>query len=178
MIVHLLAVLAWPGQGGRAESQTMDEVTSGQLEQHAATLELISTEVTASLARQSDAGGSIDTKAILLVGYAGAGSSFLATRHAEPVLAALAFAAYGLAAGFGIWAYAVRLYQDVPEPRYLFNAYLVSPKPQALAALTATRVEAFESNARQHVRKARRWWLSMISLVVALALMLLALTGA
>lgn len=57
------------------------------------------------------------------VGYAAAASSFLATRHAQPVLAALAYAAYGLAAGFGIWAYAVRLYQDVPEPRQLFNGY-------------------------------------------------------
>ena len=157
----------------------MNDATPDQLKQHAAALELISTEVTASLARQSDAGRSIDTKAILLVGYAGAGSSFLATRHghAEPVLAALAFAAYGLAAGFGIWAYAVRLYQDVPEPRRLFNAYLTKTKPQVLAALAATRVEDFENNARQRSRKARRWWMSMISLVVAITLMLLALTG-
>jgi hypothetical protein len=156
----------------------MNDVTPAQLQQHAETLELINNEVITSLSRQSDAGSSIDTKAVILVGYAGAGSAFLATRHAEPVLAALAYAAYGIAAVFGVWAYAVRLYQDVPEPRQLFNDYLARPKAQALAALAATRVEAFESNNRKHVRKARRWWISVVSLIAGGTLMLLALTSA
>ncbi len=156
----------------------MNDVTSDDLQRHAETLELINTEVTASLARQSDAGSSIDTKAVILIGYAGAASSFLTTRHAAPVLAALAYAAYGMAAGFGIWAYAVRLYQDVPEPRQLFNDYHARPKAQVLAALAATRVEAFESNDRKHSRKARRWRISVVSLIVGVTLMLLALTSA
>ncbi len=156
----------------------MSEVTPDQLRHQAETLDLINTEVAASLARQADSGTSIDTKAVILVGYAGAASSFLATRHAEAVLAVLAYAAYGMAAGFGIWAYGVRLYQDVPDPRQLFNGYLTSPKPQALAAIAATRVEAFESNARKHARKARRWWMSIASLAVGVTLMLLALTSA
>jgi hypothetical protein len=156
----------------------MDEISHDQSLQQVETLELINAEVTASLARQSDAGGSIDTKAVILVGYAAAVASFLATRHAEPVLAMLAYAAYGIAAGFGIWAYAVRFYQDVPEPRQLFNGYLSRPKAEVLAALAATRVEVFESNERKHVRKVRRWQISVVSLVVGVALMLLAMTKA
>jgi len=156
----------------------MSEVTPAQLPQHDDTLELINTEVTASLARLSDSGSSIDTKAAILVGYAAVAASFLATRHAQPVLAALACAAYGLSAGFGIWAYAVRLYQDVPDPRQLFNTYYTQPKTQVLAVLAATRAEAYETNARNHVSKARRWWICVLSLVVGVILMLFALTSA
>jgi hypothetical protein len=156
----------------------MSEATHAQAPLQNDTLELINTEVTASLARLSDSGTSIDTKAAILVGYAAAAASFLATRHAEVVLAALAYAAYGLAAGFGIWAYAVRLYQDVPEPRQLFNGYHAQPRAQVLAAMAATRVEAFESNARKHARKARRWWMSILSLAVGVTLMLIALISA
>jgi hypothetical protein len=156
----------------------MDDVSHDQLLQHIETLELINVEVTASLARQSDAGNSIDTKAVILVGYAAAGASFLATRHAEHVLAILAYAAYAIAAGFGVWAYAVRLYQEVPEPRRLFNGHLARPKAQVLAALAATRVEAFESNDHKHSRKARLWQISVISLIVGITLMILALTRA
>lgn len=155
----------------------MSEEASAQVPQHDDTLELINTEVTAGLARLSDSGSSIDTKATILVGYAGVAASFLATRHAQPVLAALAYAAFGLTAAFGIWAYAVRLYQDVPDPRQLFNGYYTQPKTHVLAALAATRVEAYESNADKHASKARRWWLCVLSLIVGVILMILALTG-
>jgi hypothetical protein len=156
----------------------MSEVPPDQLQHHAETLDLINAEVAASLARQFDSGASIDAKAAILVGYAAVASSFLATRHAQPVLAALAYAAYGMAAGLGLWAYAVRLYQDVPDPRQLFNGYFARPKAQALAALAATRVQAFESNALKHARKARRWWMSIVSLAAGVTLMILALTSA
>lgn len=155
----------------------MHDVTSGDLQPYVETLEVINTEVTASLARQSEAGKSIDTKAVILVGYAVAASSFLATRHSSAVLAVLAYAAYGLAAGFGIWAYAVSLYQDVPEPRQFFNGYLTRSKVQTLAALAATRVEVFESNERKHARKAKLWWISVASLIVGVTLMVLALSS-
>ncbi len=156
----------------------MGEVTRQNLQQHAATLDLINAEIAASLARQYDAGASIDNKAAILVGYATAASSFLATRHTQPVLAGLAYACFALAAGFGLWAYAIRLYQDVPDPRQLFTEYLVSPKALALAAIAATRVQAFESNARLHASKAQRWQVSVGSLVVGVVLMLLSMTGA
>jgi hypothetical protein len=155
----------------------MSEEAPVQVPQHDDTLELINTEVTASLARLSDSGSSIDTKAAILVGYAGVAASFLATRHSQPVLAALAYAAFGLTVAFGIWAYAVRLYQDVPDPRQLFNDYYLQPKARVLAALAATRAEAYESNADKHASKAKRWWLCVLSLIVGIILMILALTG-
>lgn len=149
-----------------------------QSELSADTLELINTEITASLGRQVDSGTSIDTKSIVLVGYAGAAASFLATRHAQPVLAGLAYLAYAIAVGLGIWAYAVRLYLDVPTPRHLFYDYLARSKAETLAALAATRVEVFESNASKYARKANRWLISLISLVLGTTAMLLSLTSA
>lgn len=156
----------------------MDEVASSEPALQVETLELINTEISASLTRQVNSGASIDTKSVILVGYAAAASSFLATRHAQPILATIAYLAYAAAAGFGIWAYAVRLYQDVPSPRHLFNKYLAQPKSETLAALAATRVQAFENNAAKYKRKARRWQISLISLVVGATAMLLALTSA
>jgi hypothetical protein len=142
------------------------------------TLELINDEITASLARQSDSGSKVDTKAVVLVGYAGAAASFLATRHAQPVLAGLAYAAYAAAAGFGIWAYTVRLYRDVPAPRSLFAGYFDRSKAETLAALAATRVSAFEDNAPKYRHKVRRWLISLTCLAAGVILMILAITSA
>jgi hypothetical protein len=120
------------------------------LEAQADTLELINAEVSASLARQSASSDRIDTKSVFLVGYAGAAASFLAIRHFQPVLGALAFSAYAAAAAFGVLAYSVRLHKDVPEPGQLFRSYLLKPRVQVLAALAATRIQAFEANDRGH----------------------------
>jgi len=68
----------------------------------AETLELINTEVTANLAQQADESARLEAKALVLVGYAGALSAFLATRVVQTVLATVAYAAYGLAASSGI----------------------------------------------------------------------------
>lgn len=135
-------------------------------------LELINTEVAGRLTRQSAAGAQIDTKAIVLVGYVVAASSFLATQHPQPVLAGLAYAAYAGAAGSGILAYAVGTYQDVPDPRRLLNTYGTRSKSDTLARLAATRVEAFERNASKHERKAAEWKVSLAALIIGVALML------
>ena len=149
-----------------------------QLENHTETLELINTEVTAGLARQSDAAKNIDAKAIVLVGYTGAAATFLATRHPQAILAVLAYGAYALAAALGIWAYSVHGHHNVPYPRELFNRYWTRSKSEALAALAATRAEAFDSNTEELKRKAKRWWLSLAALAIGIVLMVLSLTGA
>lgn len=59
-------------------------MTPEELERQGATLKLINTELTARLARQADDSAKVDTKAIVIVGYAVAASSFLAIRHAQP----------------------------------------------------------------------------------------------
>jgi hypothetical protein len=158
-----------------AQWRTMSKATRAQPGPETGTLELINAEIADCLARQSDSAAKIDTKAVVLVGYAGAAAAFLATRHAQPVLAALAYAAYAAAAGFGIWAYAVGLYYDVPQPRNLFNGYRERPSADVLSALAATRAKAFDINAPKRHRKATRWWISLISLMAGVILMLLSL---
>jgi hypothetical protein len=145
---------------------------------HAETLELINIEVSASLAAQFDSAAKIDTKAAVLVGYAGAAASFLATRHAQPVVAALAYIAFGAAAGSGIWAYAVSFYGDVPTPRTLFTKYRTRSKAEVLAALAATRVKVVEHNAPKLDAKATRWWISLGTLAAGMILMVSAIASA
>jgi hypothetical protein len=153
----------------------MSEQTHHKPELQTDTLELINTELADRLVRQAEAGAKIDTKAALLVGYVAAASSFLATRHAQPLLTGLALAAYAVAAGAGIGAYAVGKYQDVPDPRHLFNKYVHGSKSTALAALAARRVGAFENNAPKHRRKAVLWWWSVAALLIGAVLMFAAL---
>jgi hypothetical protein len=153
----------------------MSDAVDRKPELQADTLELINMELTALLARQAGDGVQIDTKAAVLIGYIAAASSFLASRHSQPVLTVLAFAAYAAAAGFGIAAYAVGDHQDVPEPRHLFNNYATHPKTAALAALAARRVGAYESNAPRLRRKVVRWRWSLAALVAGAVFMFAAL---
>ena len=151
-------------------------VSTQQLTKHAENLEVINTEISASLARQSASGDRIDSKSVFLVGYAGAASSFLATRHLQqPLLAGLAFAAFAAAAVLGILAYAVRLHLDVPEPRVLLTKYVTESRTQTLAALAASRVMAFEANSAGHRAKRALWWLSLCSIATGMVLMILSL---
>jgi hypothetical protein len=162
----------------RGTIRGMSDPAPSELAPHTETLELINAEIAGSLARQSDARTSIDNKAVVLVGYTGAVAGFLATRHPQPVLAVLAYLAFAGAAAFGVWAYAIRAHQDVPAPRELFNDHWQKPKAEALAALAATRVQAFESNAELEYQKATRWRLSLASLIFGMVLMLFAVTSA
>jgi hypothetical protein len=156
----------------------MSESKSEDLNRQAETLELINNEVTATLATQFNSAAKIDTKAAVLVGYAGAAASFLATRHAQPVVAALAYVAFGAAASFGIWAYAVSFYGDVPKPRTLFTRYRARAKAEVLVALAATRVKVIESNVSKLDQKVKRWWISLGTLAAGMVLMVSAIASA
>jgi hypothetical protein len=145
---------------------------------HTETLDLINNEITARLARQYDSVTSIDTKAVVLVGYAGTAAAFLTTRHAQPVLATLAYVAFAVASGFGIWAYAVTNYTEVPTPGKLYEKYRQKPKADVLAALAATRADAFVDNKALLEWKLARWWISLASLAVGMTLMIFSLTSA
>jgi hypothetical protein len=150
-------------------------VTREELDLQPETLELINTELAARLERQSDSSAKIDTKAVVLAGYVVAAASFLATQHPEPILAGFAYAAYAIAAGLGVSAYAVRAFRDVPDPRRLFNGYARQPKTQTLAALAAERVKAFEENAGRQRRKARQWKFSTAALLAGVIFMVLSI---
>jgi hypothetical protein len=155
----------------------MADQPDDQPAQHADTLDLINNEMAASLDRQRDSLSKVDTKAVILVGYAGTASAFLATHHVQHDLAILAYAGFGLAVVFGISAYRLRSYLYVPNPRILFNNYWNQPKADVLAMIAASRVEVFESLARHQERKGTLWWFSLASLTVGMIFMILALTG-
>lgn len=152
-------------------------VTPEELEGQIETLDLINIEVTASLASQSDDSAKIDTKAVVLVGYAGAAATFLATLHAQvqPVLAALAYAAFAMAAGFGIGVFAVSRFAIVPKPRGLFEGYAAGSKAEALVFLAASKAKAYESNDARQKKKARRWRTSLAALGCGIPLMVVSI---
>jgi Ca2+/Na+ antiporter len=150
-------------------------MTENDLEGQTGTLEIVNAELVARLDRQFDSAAKIDNKAVVLLGYTVAASSFLATRHPELVLGVLAYTAYVVAAAFGVGAFGVGADQDVPDPRGLFDGYVERSKAQTLAALGAQRVIAFESNANKHARKAARWRISLAALVAGVALMVVSI---
>jgi hypothetical protein len=157
----------------------MDRLTTPQVPApKVETLDLINTEITARLARQFDSATSIDTKAVVLVGYAGVAATFLTTRHAQPVLATLAYVAFATAAGFGIWAYAVSYWTEVPNPRWIYDEYRVKSKIDVLDTLASTRAQVFGDNDAELRRKLARWWISLASLAVGMTLMIFSLTSA
>ncbi|QNA75404.1 hypothetical protein C8250_029075 [Streptomyces sp. So13.3] len=144
-------------------------MTPDELERQVETLDLINNELAARLARQAESGSKIDTKAVLLVGFAATAAQFLASRHAQAVLAGLAFGAYAVAFGFGVSAFRVAAYKDV-EPRPMFDRYGRRSKAEALVHLASARVKAFEKNADQHECRAKRWWISLAALTLGLIL--------
>ncbi|MFJ8195125.1 hypothetical protein ACIQ8D_36130 [Streptomyces sp. NPDC096094] len=106
-------------------------MTPQELEDQKETLELINSELAARLARQSESGAKVDTKAIFLVGFAATGAQFLASRSFEPVTGTAAFAAYAMAAGFGISVFNLAEYVDI-KPRDVLDTYARSEKGATL----------------------------------------------
>ena len=162
-------------QSARPPPPILLGVTPEDVQDQADTLELINAELAARLDRQADASGKIDTKAVVLAGYVVAAASFLATRHPQAVLAGIAYVAYLVTFGLNVLVYAVGARNDVPDPRGLFNNYADKTRAQVLAALAATRVRAFDANARQSGRRALLWRASLASLGVGVTLMVLSI---
>jgi hypothetical protein len=136
---------------------------------------MINAELSGRLDRQADSFAKIDGKATTVTGYVLAAASFLATQHPQPVLGGIAYVAYGAAAVLSITAGAVGRHLDVPAPRVLFDRYSDRPKSEALAALSATRVLAYEMNTRRHARQARLWLASVVVLTCGVGFMIAAL---
>jgi len=149
-------------------------MTPDEVERQAETLALINSELASRLDRQADSLAKIDNKAVVVIGYALAATTFLATRHAQPALTALAYALFAVAIGFGIMVIAVRNYQDI-EPRPLFVGYAPRSMAATLAAVAAKRVKHFEFNRGRLNKKAWQWWTSLIALVVGTTLMVAAI---
>jgi hypothetical protein len=148
-------------------------MTPAELDRQADTLALINDDIAGRLDRQAASLDKIDNKAVVVVGYALAAASFLATRNSQPVLAGLAFGAFAVAAVFGVLALAVWNYQDT-EPVALVQ-YVSVNRGQALAAMIANRTQIFAANSRRQRVKARQWWISISVLLLGTALMVAAI---
>jgi hypothetical protein len=149
-------------------------MTPAELQAQETTLELLNSEAASRLARQADSLAKIDTKAVLLIGFAATAAQFLATHKHHDVLAYLAFAAYAVTLLTGVQTIRVAEHKDL-EPRPMLVAHVRSSKGQALIELAASRVSIFEKNKRRHELKARYWAVSLWSLVMGLGLSTVAL---
>lgn len=144
-------------------------MTPQELEDKKETLELINSELAARLARQSESGAKVDTKAIFLVGFAATAAQFLASRSFEPYTGAAAFVAYAVAIAFGISVFNLAEYEDI-KPREVLDTYGRSLKGATLGALAATRVGMFEKNDRLHQRKTKRWTVALAAVAAGICL--------
>ncbi|MCT6781462.1 hypothetical protein LXH09_33000 [Streptomyces sp. CS7] len=144
-------------------------MTPQEFEDQKETLELINSELAARLARQSESGAKVDTKAIFLVGFAATAAQFLASRGFEPFTGTAAFVAYAVALGFGISVFNLAAYEDI-KPRDVLDTYGRSAKGAALGALAGTRAGMFEKNDALHQRKTRRWTVTVAAVAAGISL--------
>jgi hypothetical protein len=149
-------------------------MTPDEVEQQVETLDLINTELSASHDRQFDALDKIDAKVVVIIGYVVAAGVFLATRQAQPILEGFAYAAFLVALGFGVKAYAIRNYKDI-DPVALVLKYPPMTRAQTLAALGAKRARNFGHNQKLHKAKADNWTRCLIALLAGSVLMVAAI---
>jgi hypothetical protein len=79
------------------------------MEERVAALVLVNDELKYRLDAQADSAKGIETKAVILVGFAATAVQFVISHNHKPVWAALASAAYATAFGAGLWAIRLRL---------------------------------------------------------------------
>ncbi|MGA4867150.1 hypothetical protein ACPB9J_31410 [Streptomyces lavendulocolor] len=144
-------------------------MTSQELQERESNLELINSEIASRMARQSEAGNKVDTKAVFVVGFAATATQFLAARPFEPYTGTAAFVAYGVAIVVGISIFSLAKYEDI-DPRGVLDGHGREEKSATLMALAATRVTMFEKNSKVHRRKTKRWTISLAAIAVGICL--------
>ncbi|MFH8873205.1 hypothetical protein [Streptomyces griseus] len=144
-------------------------MTPQELQERESNLELINSEIASRMARQSEAGSKVDTKAVFVVGFAATAAQFLAARPFEPHTGTAAFVAYGLATVVGISIFSLAKYEDI-DPRGVLDNHGREEKSTTLMALAATRVTMFEKNLKVHRRKTQRWTISLAAIAVGICL--------
>lgn len=144
-------------------------MTPQELRERESNLELINSEIASRMARQSEAGVKVDTKAVFIVGFAATAAQFLAVRSFEPYTGTAAFVAYAVAIGVGISIFSLANYEDI-DPRGVLDVHGREEKSATLMALAATRVNMFEKNSKVHGRKTKRWAVSLAAITVGICL--------
>lgn len=113
----------------------------------------------------------VETKAVVVIGFAVTAAQFLATRNPfksplSILFGLLAFIAYAAAFGIGIWSTRVAKFAD------LDGAWLRSlaeqPQLDVLHKLIASRKHLVEKNKRFADRKGMAWWWSLAMLTAGL----------
>lgn len=140
------------------------------------TRELVNSELTGRLARQDQSGVRIETKLTVLLGFSATAAQFLATQqHARgAALGVIAFAAYAVAFGCGLWGLRVSKYREVDALRLV--DYESRPTIEVVRRLIAVRADAYRIGALRNRQKARFWWASVASLTLGLVLSVVALS--
>lgn len=75
----------------------------------------------------------------------------------------------------GVVSLAVVGYKDLDPKGMLEKGYPERPKEDLLASLVALRVDTFETNSKQHERKAKLWGVTLAALTVGLVLSAMAI---
>jgi hypothetical protein len=130
------------------------------MEERVAALVLVNDELKYRLDAQADSAKGIETKAVILVGFAATAVQFVISHNHKPVWAVLAAAAYAIAFGAGLWAIRLRHFKAVPEPAFLgakyeaaLDANTVAIREYLLVSLIGTRIDTFAKNDAKVVTK-------------------------
>jgi hypothetical protein len=141
------------------------------------TLRLLDEETKYRLSLQREATNRVETKTIVLVGFAATAAQVVAANRSSADRPWMVAALCGYAVAFiaGVWASRVRAYWDAPKVDALAEKYGDVWVEQALAALIGTRVVAVGKNGQSHRRRVRLWWLCLAGLTAGLVLSTIAL---
>lgn len=135
-------------------------------------LDLLHDEVTARLSTLATASERIETKAVVVAGFAATALQFVLTKQSQTGLwwgAAVAFALSFIAA---VAAIALRRMADPPKPQELVRSYSDLRRAETLAKIVGTKISAYNRNAQANVHKAVAWWVSVVLLVGGMTLSL------
>jgi hypothetical protein len=163
-------LLQVPDERGRPDVGEEDDT-----HEYAETLEMVNAELTERHTRQAASNASLETRSLLLAGFAAVAGPVLAARNAQPGLQWTALGGYAVSLAAGVATLAVGSLRDAPPARTLVEDYGRQPKAQALARLAAARVAVLQENSARQRRKAQCWWVALAALGTATLLSVLAI---
>ncbi len=140
-----------------------------RLEDRERNLELIHDEVKQRLQAQMKAIERIETKAVVLAGFAATAVQLMLSRQAHTRLWLLAVSLLALSFLASLGVITLTRYQDPPSPQALVEKYEEVRKVDTLARVVGMKVEAYALNALPARRKVVLSWCSVVLLIAGLA---------